>query len=171
MGELEALWRWPTSRGSWPSLPSGPPEAVLPGGERGSSKLSGCTVTPRLHLILAKTEDHIQSLLLAYLPRPPTIHHCPWRTLWPGHANLLLLPGRPISLPCTLQYSAFLASSCTPSSRERGFPELLGPSLFLPLLFSLNHHQAISEGSGPREPEAPNLSPASPRPWLLSAFL
>ena len=66
-------------------------------------------------------------------------------------------------LPCSLQYSAFLASCCTPSSREQGFPEILGPSLLLPLLFSWNYHQAISEGSGLREPQAPNLSPASPQ--------
>lgn len=112
---------------------------------------SGCAVTPKLHLILVKTQDHTH-LSPPGLQGPLNSPLLPWRMLSPGHAQLPSRPGGPTSLACPVLYSTSLASSCTLFSREQASPDFLCPSLPLPAPYSGSHAQASWRAPGAREP-------------------
>lgn len=163
MGEPETLW----ARGSWPGLPSGHPETVLPGGESCQVVLSH--QGPISFWLRHKTISQVSSCPL----RPCTIAP-PLRTPWPDHA--------PAASPAPKEPSPALLSPVFPLlnqllhpffQRARlpwpSWPISVSPSSFL-LEPPASHHR---EPSGPREPLGLNLSPASPQAfhWLLSGFL
>lgn len=148
-----------TNQQRQPAQPApGHPKAILSHRERGSFSARQCCHTT-LHLILAKTQDHIQMsppglqgpLLSSRLPMENSV-------AWPR-------PTAPPAPVGSLRYSTFLTSSCTPSSREKGCPDLLHPSLPLPPLLReppASHHR------GPLRAE--RAWGSEPQPCLPEAF-
>lgn len=99
----------PTCRGSWPGLLQGTPKLFFPV-EKG---VRSCCHTKAPSYSGQDTRPY--PMTPPGLQGPPHAHHCPWRMLsitWT--CQLLLLPQWTPSLACSLLYSTFPASCCTP---------------------------------------------------------